>query len=941
MRFDLVQTVRVFFTKWRITLVVIFVLLATCWFSRGIIASLFLNRGVTAKNEWRLTTADSYFDWSLFFEENYQARLEKGICLQLRGDFLTSQKEFDTLLKTDLKDKNLLSKLHNSIGINRYSFNEPDAAIESHERALEFARLAKNRRLEAETLIDLSRVFYHSKGRFDDAINNLEQAKSIAKEISDEKILAASLRNLGVVIWWFKGELDRPLKEFYLPALELYRKQNDQRGTATMLTLIAMVFNNKGDAYRLMQYQNESIEIQKRIGDEAGLCDSYMSLGILYSGTGNYRKAREFLSKGLEIAERTGYRLAQNDFQALLANVHLNLNEFDEAVKLYDPQFQHKIKDSVLSNYTLKSVAKCYHLKGDYEQALSLYERALQVHEKAGLPDARFKANALLHSAECHISLGNWQHAAKYMERADEIFQQVDTHSEGDIQPALVRATLAQHAGKYEESIKHFQDALETELKIFATARTNFLIPLHAKLYERLFKFLFDNNCNNATTCNQLAFSFLENMRYRSLRNFLIQVRERREGTPLANEKELKERIETLSRKLRQQDSNTTREELHKAYNDYENLTLQSQLEQPQYLAIRSAKPVTISEIQNKLSPRTVLMEFVFAGENVFALLITKSSLQSVLLPISKSKLSAKTKLFRSLIFTDGVNANDWIPVSESLRDALIEPLEQKDLLRDVNTIGFIPQGFLHGLPFAALTQQVGNNTKFLIEDYSLFQTPSATFYSNNAESVSTQFSTLAFGRNNSTDENLPTLDFAEDEARFVAQTMNGTALVSKQATETEIKQRVHNFELLHLSTHSVSENEMPLFSRLLFEPTKQDDGNLTVREIFELGLKTKLVALSACDTGQSYSASGNESNDQDRIGLIEAFLHAGSQSVLASMFPVSDKPTAELMTTFYKNLQTYNKADALAQTQRAMIRDVKLKHPRYWSPFVIVGSDN
>jgi CHAT domain-containing protein len=144
----------------------------------------------------------------------------------------------------------------------------------------------------------------------------------------------------------------------------------------------------------------------------------------------------------------------------------------------------------------------------------------------------------------------------------------------------------------------------------------------------------------------------------------------------------------------------------------------------------------------------------------------------------------------------------------------------------------------------------------------------------------------------------------------------------------------------------------MPLFSRLLLAPTSTDDGNLTVREIFELGLRTSLVTLSACETGQSFSASGTDLVEEDRIGLIEAFLHAGSNSVLATLWPISDQPTTEFMKRFYFQLrEKETSADALAITQKAVLRSeaavpasaqnlksIPLSHPRYWAPFILVG---
>jgi CHAT domain-containing protein len=154
----------------------------------------------------------------------------------------------------------------------------------------------------------------------------------------------------------------------------------------------------------------------------------------------------------------------------------------------------------------------------------------------------------------------------------------------------------------------------------------------------------------------------------------------------------------------------------------------------------------------------------------------------------------------------------------------------------------------------------------------------------------------------------------------------------------------------LHLSTHGVAERELPLLSRVLLEPTATDDGNLTVREIFELGLRTDLVTLSACETGRSFSAGAGEFTQQDRIGLIEAFLHAGSDSVLGSLVPISDQPTMAFMKRFYAELgRKQPRTQALAATQRAMLRgeiglplgsntSSALTHPKYWAPFILVG---
>jgi CHAT domain-containing protein len=941
---------------WPIGIAALLLVTVMLWLSLDWIGNRVFQRGVRAKREWRLNDAIRAFSWARRLQRNkHAASFELGLTHQLRGDFLASQNELTTLATSGIDDKELLTRIHNAIGVNQFSFAEPDSALASHNRALEFARNAKNRRLEAAALIDLSRVLYHSKGQFYQARTNLELALTNGRELGDESIQAAALRNLGVIHWWFNGELDRPLREFYFPALELYRRQNDERGAATMLTLIALVFNNKGDIYRFMQYINESIEIQKRIGDQAGLSDSYKSLGILYNGIGNYRKAIELFSVGLTITKTTGYRLVQNELNILLADVHLNLDQYDDALKLYDPSLKHRETNPSLSHYQLQYIAHCYQLKGDHREALALFDKALKLHEKANTPDVRFRSNTLLRVAECAIASGDWDRASQAWSMTQNDFAHSEAHSEGAIRPALVQAKIARYEGRHGEALKAMQEALDAEARIFAAAKTNFLIPPHHRSYELLFNFLLEYAVGTqepqlANTAIKLVFGFLENMRYRSLRNFLIHVNEGQFVSESEPERALTAEIKDLSERLKSENDARTRDRLRKAYSEYEELALKSQLNLPEYLAEASVKVATLTEVQEKLLTGTALVQFLFAGEQVFALVITQNDARVILLPVSRNELSAKTSLLRSLVSIKGQlqgdEENAWLPVAKSLGSSLIDTLGAAGLLKNITSLGIVPSSFLHNLPFAVLIY----NNEFLIERYELFRVVSGTFYVQRIESQipdRDRSRTAAFGRNKSGDNNLPDLRFAAEEAAAVAQTSGGRAFLDQQATETNLKQFSRNSTYLHLATHGVTESDMPLLSRLLLEPTSTDDGNLTVREIFALGLRTRLVILSGCDTGQSYSASGTSYAEQDRTGLIEAFLHAGSQNVIATLWPISDQSTTEFMNHFHQQLTTNNGiGTALAGTQRAMIRGeigiepqrTKFKHPRYWAPFILVG---
>ena len=113
------------------------------------------------------------------------------------------------------------------------------------------------------------------------------------------------------------------------------------------------------------------------------------------------------------------------------------------------------------------------------------------------------------------------------------------------------------------------------------------------------------------------------------------------------------------------------------------------------------------------------------------------------------------------------------------------------------------------------------------------------------------------------------------------------------------------------------------------------DDGILTALEASGLNLwGTKLVVLSACDTGL-----GEVRNGEGVYGLRRAFVLAGAESMIMSLWPASDYATRKLMTEYYRNLkQGMGRGAALRQVQLDMLKRNRQLHPFYWANFIQSG---
>jgi CHAT domain-containing protein len=166
-----------------------------------------------------------------------------------------------------------------------------------------------------------------------------------------------------------------------------------------------------------------------------------------------------------------------------------------------------------------------------------------------------------------------------------------------------------------------------------------------------------------------------------------------------------------------------------------------------------------------------------------------------------------------------------------------------------------------------------------------------------------------------------------------------GDLWLDLEANENELKTRdIQSYRVLHIATHGVLDAMRPQFSGLVLSLVgnqPNDDGFLRTGEVFNLKLGAPLVMLSACESGL-----GKVKRGEGVVGLSQAFMYAGANTVGVTLWSVADKPTAELMTDFYQRLLGPNPlpSDAMREAQLAMISGKKYSAPFYWAPFVLEG---
>ena len=318
----------------------------------------------------------------------------------------------------------------------------------------------------------------------------------------------------------------------------------------------------------------------------------------------------------------------------------------------------------------------------------------------------------------------------------------------------------------------------------------------------------------------------------------------------------------------------------------------------------------------------------------------------------------------------------------------IMEPL--RPFIHDVRQLLISPDGALNFVPFEAL---VDERNRYLIQQYSstyltssrdllrmqtpresksrtlVFANPAfgetvgiahATIQNAKAPEYAAKRQSITIGSDIS-DIYFPALLGTAFEAQAIGSLFeNSEVLMGEKATESYLKKSAAP-RILHIATHGFfltgeagslktastrsiaasAKTQNPLLRSGLalaganLNKKGFDDGILTAMEASGLDLwGTKLVTLSACDTGLGEVKIG-----EGVYGLRRAFLLAGAETVMMSLWPVSDSVTTNLMSSYYKNLKkALGRRDALREVQLGMIGQAEQSHPYYWASFIVTG---
>ena len=370
-------------------------------------------------------------------------------------------------------------------------------------------------------------------------------------------------------------------------------------------------------------------------------------------------------------------------------------------------------------------------------------------------------------------------------------------------------------------------------------------------------------------------------------------------------------------------------------------------------------------QIRAELDNDTLLLHYLVGERSSHLFVVGRTLFETFELP-SRKVLEKAVRRKRISLTSTSSGAIDLAPLSRMLLGPAWKLLDQPEIRRLVLAL----DGPLHYLPFAALPSPgtgpptARNRNTQLIHRFELARIPSVAVLTLErrrrsqrppAEAFAAVFADPIFAAH---DLRLPKatrsqilvpesdplfrLRWSHREAEAVVKASDGKPVLVAQGADAHrdllLGAPLDRYKVLHLATHA--RVDATIVSRSGLELSAFDaqgsprNGFVSLPALRRLKLQADLVVLSACRT-----ALGPQIRGEGLVGLVQTFMEAGASRVIASLWSVPDRSTAELMEHFYTALaQGAGPSTALRRAQLQILAENPDRHPSAWAGFVLIG---
>jgi CHAT domain-containing protein len=881
-------------------------------------------------------------------------------------------------IRQEIKDRNGEGETLNNIAAMHSALGKKEQALEYYNRALPLRRASGDRTGEAETLGNIG-LMYFSLGDPQKAIEHYNQAVPLWRAAGNRAGEVNALISLGSVHRML-GENQQAL-DYLHRGLQIAGEANDRRGAAYALNFLGKVYIELGELDKALDLCGQALSSFRFVGDRSGEALSLNNLGAINQSLGEEQKALAFYDQALSLFRALGDQY--NEATTLLNIGKLKdesgdkqnaLDHYNQALSLCQ-----KFKNPRGEAITLNQLGLLYASLEERQKGLDCYQRALSLWRELG--DRNNEAFTLANLARLEGDLGSLPEARRHIETALAIMESLRIKIAGQQLRASYFATTQRYHEFYIDLLMrlhqqhpaegHNASALQANERARARGLLEMLTEASADINQGIDATLLD--------------------RERTLQQ---QINARAEYQfRLLSDKHTREQVETVKREL-----NTLVDELQRVEANIRTTSPHyAELKYPQPLSLKEIQQLLDDQtllLEYSLGEERSYL-WAVTPTSIDSFELPKRSEIEALARQAYQLLAAGGLIEKKDERSAQSQAQDSEMLS-ALARILLNPVSQ---LLGKKRLLIVTDGALQYIPFAALsvpetrgrgdagTPRVSSSP--LIVDHEIISLPSASslavlrrelagrppaskivavladpVFENDDVRIKTgagktspltdkqaarpghEQAVLRSAREvGATDDRqrFQRLLFSRREAEeIIALTPDKTSFKALDFTAnraTAVSSGLSQYRIIHFATHSLLNSLHPELSGIVLSLVDErggpQDGFLRLHDIYNLKLSADLVVLSACQTGL-----GKEVKGEGLVGLTRGFMYAGAPRVMASLWKVDDRATAELMRQFYRRMlgEGMRPAAALRAAQIALLQQKRWAATHNWAGFVLQG---
>ena len=744
-----------------------------------------------------------------------------------------------------------------------------------------------------------------------------------------------------------------------------------------------------------LQSYSQALSLQREIDDINGQGYSLAGIGTTYYSLGQQELALEYLETALTAAQEANNGASQVSVLKFIGKIELldgdspaALEAHERALRLVtSPMDKANIRLQISEDLVAGDKA------GEAVEMLALIRRAAKESR-----NPKLLADSLRVSGDAWLKAGQYVEALRAFQDAAILYQALGLNAEQS--RAIFGAAHAdRELGRPEQALEQARLAISSvenlRSQLIAPQFRTFFLATRQEYYAFLIDILMDLHAQSGGTNDQYlreAFSVSERSRARALVDLISEASISLTGPGVAGKNQEQARLYQLMAENRYRleqlqlldkppeaglDSRVTgiKQDLARIENELNLLQIEMRDQNPGYASLTAPVILHAGQIQKMLDADSVLLQYKLGENRSFVFRVTRDSLAAHILPGRKA-IEHKARRLRNLLKAPAFSAPDKAELATAISELSKQILEPVGRLNQQRVL-VVADGVLHYLPFSILNYHGQRDASDpLLANHEIVNLPSmsvlsaqrsnhkdrhqptrqiAVFADPVFSAADSRFGDLPQGNplsDSSRDQNTLPLDEPAQLERLPATAREAESIINlvdpdqsllalgfDSSLQAVMNSNLEDYRIIHFATHGRIDSRYPALSELVFsqfdERGNRRDGSLHLHDIYNLQLKADLVAMSACDT-----ALGRHIAGEGLTGLTQGFMFAGSRSVLASLWQVPDRATAELMTRFYQHLldDKQKPAAALRNAQLELASTPRWRSPYFWSGFVLQG---